>query len=139
MHPLRAGPQALLATLGGMRSDAPNLFQVRATRRHRIVAGRACRYGKCRSLTRSSANILFNDLGRPHASLAWVVSCFPKRAALPQDVPALVELYLNGCQPIRLGGVESSFFEQVVLLFDKAFYMSQNACIVSLIVHDASL
>jgi hypothetical protein len=39
------------------------------------------------------------------------VPCFPKRPALAQEIPALIEINLEGRQPPALGGVRRSSVE----------------------------
>ena len=67
--------------------------------------------------------------------LACLVSCFAKRSALAQEIPALIELDLNGRQASVFGGVTRPSFKQTVLFRHEMLNVFQYRSIVSLVCH----
>jgi len=70
--------------------------------------------------------------------LTRIATCLANGAALPQQIPALIELDLDRRQPLACGWVKRSTLEKLVLFRDQVLDMRQNHFLFSLIFHEMS-
>ena len=67
-----------------------------------------------------------------------IVACLSQRAALAQEVPALIELDLYRGKPPRFGVVKRCAVEQLVLFANELLNMGEYRCFVSVVCHSIS-
>ena len=80
--------------------------------------------------------IFFYDLGRADMRLARVASRGAKRAALPQQIPTLIQLDLDFPEMFAFGVREHPLFVQAVFFRDKLLDMIQHRLIFGFLFHD---
>ena len=81
--------------------------------------------------------VALDDLRAPDVSAAWVASCVAQCASLAQQVPTLVERYLDARQALAVGlsgGAGRLAFPQLVLFGDELLDLSMDLRVV----HQAS-
>src|ERR1700747_2801593 len=80
--------------------------------------------------------VVLNNLRRPHMRLIWITSDLPQRLALPQQVPALIQLDINFRQPRTIGISARLVFEQAMLLCREALDNFEDGLIICFVFHN---
>lgn len=73
-----------------------------------------------------SAHVLFDDLRWSQRRLFRIAARFAQCAALPQQVPALIEFHLEARQPVVLAVGEDPLAEEPVLFVHEFLDVRQN-------------
>src|SRR6185295_17995899 len=78
----------------------------------------------------ASTGVFLDDVRRPHARRVRIAPGYARRAALPQQIPALVELDLDRLQALLLLVRQRLLAKQLVLFGDEAFDVSEDLTVV---------
>jgi hypothetical protein len=82
----------------------------------------------------ASAKVALDFIARPNPRRSGIAAGLAKGPALPQQVPALVELYFHGAQPLMLlGFVDLAVLQlgaQLLLLGDQLVDLSENVLVL---------
>lgn len=65
--------------------------------------------------------VVLDDVGRTDAGLLWILAEFPEGSALAQEVPALIQLDLDGFEPLVLGIGQGLLAMELMLFLDEVF------------------
>src|SRR6185369_9804474 len=81
--------------------------------------------------------VVLHDAGRTHVRLIGVLPELAERAPMAEKVPALVQLNLDGLQPMVVGGRERLLIPQPVLLLHQLFDVLAHRCVEMSVGHES--